>query len=104
MVFRFIAAVVLVVLVSLTGAVLEKSNLAQRRRLSQQEYRLAELREEYSHLRSEAQRLGAPARWLDPLERGQLSLRRPQQPIRAELRATPLMNWMAPPQTNHSPD
>jgi len=96
MAFRFAAAVVLVVVVALTSAVMEKSNLAQRRRVSQQQYRLDELREQYSQLRSEAQRLGAPARWLDPLEQGRLSLQRPRQPMRAASRATPLLNWMVP--------
>jgi type II secretory pathway component PulJ len=96
MVFRFTAAVVLVALVALAGAVLEKSNLALRRRVSQQQYRLDELREQYSQLRSDAQRLGAPSRWLDPLEQGRLALQRPQQPVRAATRATPLLNWTAP--------
>jgi hypothetical protein len=93
MVFRFAAAVVLVVVVALVGAVLEKSNLALRRRVSQQQYRLDELREQYSQLRGEAQSLGAPVRWLDPLEQGRLSLQRPRQPVRAETHATPLLNW-----------
>jgi hypothetical protein len=96
MVFRFAAAVVLVVVVALTGAILEKSNLALRRRVSQQQYRLDELREQHSELRGQAQALGAPARWLDPLEQGRLSLQRPRQPVRAESRATPLLNWTNP--------
>jgi hypothetical protein len=96
MIFRFSAAVVLVVLVALAGAVLEKSNLAQRRRVSQQQYRLEELREQHSQLRWEAQRLGAPTRWLEPLEQGRLSLLRPRSPVRAEVRTTPLLNWTRP--------
>jgi len=97
MVFRFAAAIVLVALVALTGAALEKSNLAQRRRGSQQQSRLDELREQYSKLRSDAQRLGAPARWLEPLDQGRLALARPLHPVRSANRATPLMNWTAPP-------
>jgi hypothetical protein len=96
MMFRFTAAVCLAVLVALAGAVVEKSNLAWRRRVSQQQYRLDELMERHARLRSEAQRLGAPTRWLEPLERGQLSLQRPRQPVRPEARATPMLHWTVP--------
>lgn len=96
MIFRFVAAVCLVLLVALAGAVVEKSNLSWRRRVSQQQYQLEELVERYARLRMEAQKLGAPMRWLEPLERGQLPLQRPSQPVRSETRLTPLTRWTVP--------
>ena len=62
MYFRFGAAIVLFVIVSVIGVAFEKQNLAYRRAISQQRYRLDVLVEEYAQRRLQAQRLGAPAR------------------------------------------
>lgn len=97
MFFRFAFAVVLVVLVALSGAAIETYSLELRRRVAQQQYQLDVLAERHTRLRLEAQQLGAPTRWLDPLQQGALPLRQPKQPVRAERRATPLMNWTQSP-------
>ena len=49
--FRFLAAIVLVVAVSLAGTTLEKQTLALRRRVSQQQYQLDELDQRITKLR-----------------------------------------------------
>lgn len=49
--FRFLAAMVLVVAVSLAGTTLEKQTLALRRRVSQQQYQLDELDQRLTKLR-----------------------------------------------------
>lgn len=49
--FRFLAAMVLVVAVSLAGTTLEKQTLALRRRVSQQQYQLDELDQRITKLR-----------------------------------------------------
>jgi hypothetical protein len=68
MYFRFGAAIVLFVVVSVCGVALEKRNLAYRRAISQQRYRLDVLVEEYAQRRLQAQRLGAPSRTIKSLE------------------------------------
>ena len=68
MYFRFGAAIVLVVVISVVGVALEKQSLSYRRAISQQRYRMDVLVEEYAQLRLKAQRLGAPARTLKSLE------------------------------------
>jgi hypothetical protein len=68
MYFRFGAAIVLLVIVSVFGVALEKQNLHYRRAISQQRYRLDVLVEEYAQRRLQAQRLGAPARAIKSLE------------------------------------
>ncbi len=49
--FRFLAAMVLVVAVSLAGTTLEKQTLSLRRRVSQQQYQLDELEQRLTKLR-----------------------------------------------------
>lgn len=49
--FRFLAAMVLVVAVSLAGTTLEKQTLTLRRRVSQQQYQLDELDQRLTKLR-----------------------------------------------------
>lgn len=49
--FRFLAAMVLVVAVSLAGTTLEKQTLAMRRRVSQQQYQLDELDQRITKLK-----------------------------------------------------
>ena len=91
--FRFGAALSLVVLIALCGTMLEKQNLQLKRAISHQHYRLDELLDSHGRLRLEAQRLCTPARLLEPLERGELPLRRPDKPQRTDERRTPLLNW-----------
>lgn len=92
MFFRFGAALLLVVSVALAGTVLETQNLALRRSISQQQYRMDVLLETQARLRLETQRLGAPARLFDELERGDAALYRPAKPQRFEPRRPPALN------------
>lgn len=96
MFFRFGAALILIVGVALTGTALETQNLALKRSLSQQQYRMDVLLESQAKLRLETQRLGAPAKLFDALERGDASLYRPPKPQRADQRRAPLLNWGNP--------
>lgn len=93
MFFRFGAAIMLVVSVALAGTALETQNLALKRSLSQQQYRMAELMEQQAALRLESQQLGAPAKLFEALERGDAVLHRPPKPQRADERRAPLLNW-----------
>ena len=68
MYFRFGAAIVLVVVISVVGVALEKQSLSYRRAISQQRYRMDVLVEQYAQMRLKAQRLGAPARTIKSLE------------------------------------
>ncbi len=68
MYFRFGAAIVLVVVISVIGVALEKQSLSYRRAISQQRYRMDVLVEKYAQMRLQAQRLGAPARTIKSLE------------------------------------
>ena len=100
MFFRFGAALVLVVLVALTGTALETQNLAMKRALSQQQYRLDVLVETQTALRLETQRLGAPAKLLESLQRGDGDLERGARPQRTDRRQSPLLNWTISPVTS----
>ncbi len=93
MIFRFGAALCLVVLVALSGTALEKQNLQLKRALTHQQYRLDALLDSHVRLRLDAQRLGTPEKLLGPLERGELSLQRPAKPRRSDQRRAPLLNW-----------
>jgi hypothetical protein len=70
MFFRFGGAIVLTVLISLSGIALEKRILVLRRAVSHQAFRLDVLLEEHASLRLRTQQLGAPARLMKALERG----------------------------------
>jgi hypothetical protein len=61
MFFRFMAALLLVVLISMTGIRLEKQTLELRRAVSVQHYQSDELLDLLVHLRLESQRLLAPS-------------------------------------------
>ena len=93
MFFRFACAISLVVLISLTGAVLDKETLVLRRRSSQQQYQLHAMLERHARLRSQAQQRGTPVRWLNDLEQGRLSLQRTTPTARSRSPQTPLLNW-----------
>lgn len=91
--FRFGAALALVVAIALIGTALETQNLAYKRSLSQQQYRLEVLVETQASLKLEAQRLGTPAKLFEALQRGDATLHRPAKPQRSDERRTPLLNW-----------
>jgi hypothetical protein len=74
MFFRFGAAMLLVVAVSLLGIAVEKRSLALKRTISLQLYRAEQLRERCVRLRLRCEELGAPARLVQELESGQLDL------------------------------
>ena len=93
MFFRFGSAVLLVVVVSLTGIGLEKQNLEFRRLLSRQQYRADVLLESHSRLRLRTQQLGAPVRLIDSLEDGSLEVRQPEKPLVSRPRRFPLLRW-----------
>lgn len=80
MFFRFGGAIVLAVLISLTGVALEKRNLELRRAVSQQEYQRELLVERQARVRAETHKLGAPPRLLEALEAGQFRMREVEQP------------------------
>lgn len=103
MFFRFFCGMALVVMVSLTGAVLDKDILVLRRRVSQQEYQLEVLVERQSRLRLQAQQRGTPARWLEELERGRLSLQRTATSPRTRSPQTPLLHWTSRPELDGAP-
>jgi hypothetical protein len=74
MFFRFGAAMLLIVAVSLLGIAVEKRTLALKRTISLQRYRAEQLRERNIRLRLRCEELGAPARLLQALESGQVGL------------------------------
>ena len=93
MFFRFGAAICLVVVVGLTGTAIESRSLDLRRAISHQRYQLDVLIERQAKLRVAAERAGAPAQLIEPLEQGRLQLLPPESPQRKPQRDTPLMNW-----------
>lgn len=83
----------LVVAVALAGTALENRSLALRRAISHQRYQLDVLIEKQARLRVTAQRVGAPAQLIEPLEQGRLQLLPPESPQRKSQRSTPLLYW-----------
>jgi hypothetical protein len=91
MFFRFGAAIVLVVLISLTGTAFEKRNLELKRVVSRQSYRLEILQEQHAAKRVLAQQLGAPSRLVDQLDADAANSEksaRPAKPDRSRDRKT----------------
>ena len=82
MFFRFGAALLLVVLISLVGTALEKRNLELRRVVSRQSYQLEILQEQHAAKRVLAQQLGAPGRLVDQLDADSLHSEKSAQPAR----------------------
>jgi hypothetical protein len=74
MFFRFAMAVALIVGVSLCGVALEKRTLSLQRAISLQHYRAEQLDEQRVRLRLRCEELGAPARLLELVESGQLTV------------------------------
>ncbi len=72
MLFRFVMAVLLLILVCLSGIALERANLDRRRLITLQRYRLDQLEDQRSRLRLEISRLSSPAR-LSSLSEGSSS-------------------------------
>lgn len=68
MFFRFGSALILVVVTSLLGIVVEKQNLTLRREISRQHYRMDVLQEEHARLRLRSQQLAAVERLFDTIE------------------------------------
>ena len=58
--FRFAAALVLVVMISLAGIALEKDNLSRQRAISLQQYRIEQLLDRQAHLRLRINELTSP--------------------------------------------
>jgi hypothetical protein len=83
MYFRFGAAIVLVVVVSVVGVALEKQCLSYRRAISQQRFRMDVLIEQYAQKRLQAQRLGAPARAIKSLQEQGSSVKKPARAAQA---------------------
>jgi hypothetical protein len=79
MYFRFGAALVLAVLVAVSGIAIEKRCLMLRRALSRERYRYEVVRDLYARQRLLTQQLGAPARLFEALEsdRRELIARQP---------------------------
>ena len=74
MFFRFAMAVALIVGVSLCGVALEKRALSLQRAISLQHYRAEQLNEQKVRLRLHCEELGAPARLLELVESGRLTV------------------------------
>lgn len=81
MFFRFGAAIVVVVAISLTSVAIEKRNLELRRAISHQEYQRELLIERQARTRAETEKLGAPPRLLEALEADKLRMREVETPI-----------------------
>lgn len=104
MFFRFTSAIVLVVLVSMSGVMMEKRMLDLRRDLSRQQYRTDILLDQYTAIRLKTQELSSPDRMLETMQNQELAPR----PLvrdgeRRELTGSaerkpglPLLNWERP--------
>ncbi|HET6324602.1 MAG TPA: hypothetical protein VFG04_07865 [Planctomycetaceae bacterium] len=81
MYFRFGAALVLAVLIAVSGIAIEKRCLTLRRALSRERYRYEVVRDLYARQRLLTQQLGAPARLFEVLEseRRELIARKPSE-------------------------
>ena len=75
MFYRFGGALVLLVIIALSGIALEKRNLTLRRSVSHQKFRQDVLMEEHAVYRLKAQKMGAPGRLMDDLDEAEM--RRP---------------------------
>lgn len=93
MLFRFGAAIALVVLTSVAGVAIEKRILELQREVSRQYYRSEVLLERHAKLRLLTQELGAPTRVIDSLDKGETELEHPQGPVRTTGRRLPLLIW-----------
>jgi len=93
MFFRFGSALVLVVLIAMTGVAFEKRTLELRRNVTRQQYQMDLLQDAYSRSRLKTQQLGAPKRVIDAMEKGELELERTKRPTAEASSQTPLLHW-----------
>jgi hypothetical protein len=84
MFFRFGAALVLVVLISLMGTGLEKRNLELKRVVSRQRYQLELLTEQQAAKRVLAQQLGAPHRLVGEIDAQTAAHAKSAQPVKSD--------------------
>lgn len=103
MYFRFMSALVLVVLVSMAGVAIEKRNLELRREISRQQYHTEILMDRHTALRLRTQELSSPDRMLEVLRENELNPApgRPGAPTGgprrySSRRRLPLMHWERP--------
>lgn len=84
MYFRFLAGMALVVAISLAGTTLEKQTLTLRRRVSQQQYQLDELRQRTTKLQLATHQRRTATRMLtqSPLSRPSLADQNPRRTSR----------------------
>lgn len=110
MFFRFAAGLILVVLVSMVGIVLEKQTLEMNRAVSRQYFQLDLMLEMHAKLRLSIQELTAPALLADLSPEDFTRQRQPRfdrivpTPTAAETSSTPalpLMRWQLPPRSNN---
>lgn len=78
MLFRFCAAMSLVVLIASAGITLERRILDLKRQQTLQVYRLAQMEERYARLKLRCEELNAPALWIESLETAEV----PSKPTR----------------------
>ena len=106
MFFRFAAALMLVVAVSMAQVGLEKQSLRLRRQVSRQYYQMDELLELHAQLRLDIQKLSAPSQYVaDGRNPGDVEERRPlrstaEKPLdrrsRRSASSLPLLRWERP--------
>ena len=104
MFFRFAAALILVVAVSMAQVGLEKQSLRLRRSVSRQYYQMDELLELHAQLRLEIQKLSAPSQYLVESGRTAATGRRPASepsavpPVAVPDHSArlPLLRWQQP--------
>ena len=97
MFFRFVSAIVLVVLISVVGVALEKRNLELRRSVTRQHYQMDALYGTHARLRVLTHALGAPARLIAPVDSGELEVGSARQPIEFDRAPAPLLRFTPPP-------
>ena len=98
MFYRFGGALILLVIIALSGIAIEKRNLTLRRTVSHQKFRQDVLMEEHAVHRLKAQQLGAPGRLMNDLDAAELRRPRgvpPAPPIKFK-RPTPRVDPNAP--------
>ncbi|MEZ6056842.1 MAG: hypothetical protein R3C01_09055 [Planctomycetaceae bacterium] len=95
MFFRFGAALVLIVAISLAGIAIEKQNVSLKRSLTLQQYRQAELSNRRADLRLRVGRLGAPSQLLQQVEAATDGHPTTATSRGTSSRTTPLLRWQS---------
>lgn len=108
MFFRFGSALILVVVTSLLGILVEKQSLSLRREISRQHYRMDVLQEEHARLRLRSQQLAAVERLFETIEAEESGLIPSQPgslpPARFPSSSAPAAEEEAAADDNDSPD